>query len=58
MPEDEQMTIDERYKYLRMCQTRYRMLDRVGRSRLLNEMEDITGLDRKTLIRHMRCCML
>jgi len=54
MPEDEQMTIDERYKYLRMCQTRYRMLDRVGRSRLLNEMEDITGLDRKTLIRHMR----
>jgi len=54
MPEDEQMTIDERYKDLRMRQTRYRMLDRVGRSRLLNEVEDITGLNRKTLIRHLR----
>jgi hypothetical protein len=54
MPEDEKMTIDERYKYLRICQRRYRKMDRARRSGLLNEMEGITGLDRKTLIRQMR----
>jgi hypothetical protein len=54
MPSEEQMTIDERYKYLRIEQRRYREASRKERSRMLAEMEIVTGLKRKTLIRHMR----
>jgi hypothetical protein len=53
MPNKERMTIDERYKYLRMMQQRYRPATRKGRSQLLDEMECMTHLERKTLIRHM-----
>jgi len=49
----EKMTIDERYKYLRIQQKRYGKASRQERSRMLGEMEEVTGLDRKTLIRHM-----
>ncbi|MGB9591767.1 MAG: integrase [Candidatus Kryptoniota bacterium] len=51
---DEEMTIDERYKYLRMMQKRYLEAGRVERGRLLDEMEVITGLHRKSLIRSMQ----
>ena len=54
MPHEERMTIDERYKYLRIQQKRYRKADRSERGRMLDEMGEVTGLDRKTLIRHMR----
>jgi hypothetical protein len=54
MPDEEQMTIDERYKYLRIKQKRYVRASRKARSQMLDEMELVTGLDRKTLIRHMR----
>ena len=54
MPTEEKMTIDERYKYLRMMQKRYRPATRKERSQLLDEMECMTELDRKTLIRHMK----
>jgi len=54
MPREDTMTIDERYKYLRICQRRYRSADRRQRSQMLDEMEQVTGLDRKTLIRHMK----
>jgi len=54
MPPKEQMMIDERYKYLRIQQREYREVERRERSRMLDEMERVTGQDRKTLIRHMR----
>ncbi len=53
MPTEEKMTIDERYKYLRMMKKRYRLSNHVERSRLLDEMEQVTGQHRKSLIRAM-----
>ena len=49
------MTIEERYKYLRIMQVRYRQADKTERSRLLDEMETMTGCHRKSLMRHMKC---
>jgi hypothetical protein len=54
MPTEEKMTIDERYKYLRVMQKRYRQATRKGRGQLLDEMQCVTRLNRKTLIRHMK----
>jgi hypothetical protein len=54
MPSEEEMTIDERYKYLRIKQKRYVRAKRKERSQMLDEMQQVTGLGRKTLIRHMR----
>jgi hypothetical protein len=53
MRSEEQMTIDERYKYLRIKQKGYVRANRKGRSQMLDEMQQVTGLNRKTLIRHM-----
>lgn len=53
MPTQDKMTIDERLKYLRIQQPRYQKANRKERTRLLDEMERVTGLDRKTIIRHM-----
>ena len=54
MTTDEQMTLDERYKYLRMMQKRYRKATtRQEKHELLNEMEAITTLHRKYLIQLM-----
>lgn len=54
MSPDDEMTIDERRKYLRKMQKRYVAEDRKGKGRLLHEMEQITGLHRKYLIGLMR----
>jgi hypothetical protein len=54
MSTEEKMTIDERYKYLRRRKKRYVEAGRQGRSQLLDEMEEITGLNRKTLIRLLK----
>jgi hypothetical protein len=51
---DEKMTIDERYKYLRQMQKRYRRAERPEKSRLLDEMEAVTGLPRQHLTRLMK----
>ena len=51
MSTQEQMSIDERYKYLRLMQSRYLKAERATRSALLDEMEQVTGLHRKSLIR-------
>ncbi len=48
------MTIDERRKYLKIMQRRYKKATRRERAVLLDEMEQVTGLERKTLIRLMR----
>jgi len=50
---EEKMTIDERYKYLKIMHKRYREAGREEKGRLLSEMEAITGLHRKSLIRMM-----
>lgn len=54
MATKEKMTINERYKYLRMMQERYWAADRRGRSRLLDEMEEVTELHRNSIKRLIR----
>jgi len=48
---DDAMTIDERRKYLKRMWSRYQAADREGRGALLTEMEQVTGLHRKSLTR-------
>jgi hypothetical protein len=48
---EEMLTIDERRKYLKRMQPRYRAADRAGRGALLTEMAAVTGLHRKSLTR-------
>jgi hypothetical protein len=50
---EEKMTIDERRKYLRKMRARYVKARRREQSRLLDEMQAVTGLHRKSLIRLM-----
>ncbi len=51
MTTDEKMNIDERYKYLRIQQPRYRQAQtRREKKELLDEIESVTGLHRKYLI--------
>ena len=47
MPTEEQMTVNERRKYLKLVKPRYQQAKRAERSRLLSEMEEVTGLHRK-----------
>ncbi len=53
MPNEERMTVNERRKYLRLIKKRYLKASKLERGRLLDEMEAITGLHRKSLIRLM-----
>jgi len=53
MANDEQMSIQERRKYLRIMQQAYQTATRSERGRLLDTMQTATGLNRKTLIRSM-----
>jgi len=58
MPDRGEMTIAERHKYLQIQRGRYLAASRKGRSELLNEMQEVTGLHRKTLIRLMNHAMV
>jgi hypothetical protein len=49
--DDEQMTIDERRKYLRRMQERYESADRRHKGAWLDEMHAVTGRHRKSLVR-------
>jgi len=51
MPTTDEMTLDERRKYLKRMKPRYTVADRGERSRLLTEMEQVTGMHRKSLTR-------
>jgi hypothetical protein len=51
MPADEKMSVDERRKYLKLMAKRYLGADREECGRLLTEMEAVTGMHRKSLIR-------
>jgi hypothetical protein len=53
MSTQDKMTIDERRKYLRTMKRRYVKAGRKERAQLLDEMEAVTGLHRKGLIRLM-----
>jgi hypothetical protein len=52
--EDNQMTLRERLKYLRLIQPDYLQATRGQRSQLLDEAERVTRRHRKTLIRRLR----
>src|SRR3990172_4505292 len=54
MAADDPMTVDERRKYLRQMQKRYRRASRKGRNQLLDEMEAVIHLHRKSLTRLMK----
>jgi len=54
MTTEDKMTIDERLKYLRRMKKRYTQADRKERGQLLDEMEAVTELHRKSLIRLLR----
>jgi len=51
---DEKMTIDERRKYLKKMQKRYREANRQEKSKLLDEMEMVTELHRSSLSRLLK----
>lgn len=51
MPNDAEMTIDERRKYLKRMQGRYWAAEGRERNRLLTEMELVTGLHRRSVVR-------
>jgi len=51
---EDRMSIDERRKYLRKMQERYVLAARRERGQLLDEMEVVTELHRKSLIRLMK----
>lgn len=53
MTREDQMNIDERYKYLRTMRRRYRSATRRVKGELLDEMEAVLGVHRKSLIRLM-----
>ena len=53
MAVDDPMSVDERRKSLRQMQERYRKACRQGRKQLLDEMEAVSHLHRKSLIRLM-----
>jgi hypothetical protein len=54
MPADIRMTINERRKYLLRMRLRYVQANRTERSRLLDEMEQVTEMHRKSLTRLMQ----
>src|SRR5207247_7719711 len=51
MPTPDEMTIDERRKYVKLMAERYRKAKRKERSQLLTEMEQVSKLHRKHLSR-------
>lgn len=53
MPTEDEMSVNERRKYLKRMQARYLPARREERGRLLTEMEQVTGLHRKSLTRLM-----
>ncbi len=53
MPTEDEMSVTERRKYLKRMKMRYVAAKRAERGRLLTEMEQVTGLHRKSLTRLM-----
>ena len=53
MDTEVEMTVNERYKYLRKMRERYQEVGRQQRGKLLDEMQVVTGMHRKSLLRLM-----
>jgi hypothetical protein len=53
MSTEEKMTIDERYKYLRLMKKRYERATKHQKGQILDEMQTMTGQHRKGLIRRL-----
>src|SRR6266567_4699620 len=51
MPTEDEMTLDERRKYLKRMKPRYLKAKRKERSQLLSEMEQVSGMHRKSSTR-------
>lgn len=51
MPTEEEMTVSERRKYLKRMKSLYTKAERGEQSRMLTEMEQVTGMHRKSLLR-------
>ena len=51
MSETDPMNVNERRKYLHKMWGRYRKADKSEKTRLLDEIEAVTGLHRKSIIR-------
>ncbi len=51
MTTDDKMTIDEVYKYLRKMRPAYEQANQTQKGRMLDDMEQVTGRHRKSLIR-------
>ncbi len=51
MSEKDEMTIDERRKYLHKMWGRYRDASKQEKRQMLDDMEHVTGLHRKSIIR-------
>ena len=51
MPTEDEMTVSERRKYLKRMKPLYTKAERSEQSRMLTEMEQVTGLHRKSLLR-------
>src|SRR2546428_5803938 len=58
MPTEDEMTLDERRKYLKRMKGRYVKANRKERSQLLSDMEQMTGLHRKSLTRLLHATSL
>ncbi|TME00298.1 MAG: transposase family protein [Chloroflexi bacterium] len=58
MPTEDEMTLNERRKYLKRMKPRYLKAKRRERSQLLSEMEQVTGLHRKSLTRLLHAASL
>jgi len=58
MPTEDAMTVTERRKYLKRMQMRYAAAKRAERGKLLTEMQQVTGLHRKSLTRLMHAASL
>ena len=54
MPDNGEMNIEERRKYLGLMKGRYAGADRAKKGQLLDEMEQVTGLHRLSLVRLFR----
>jgi len=58
MPTEDEMSVDERRKYLKRMKARYVKASRREQSQLLSEMEQVTGMHRKSLTRLMHATSL
>src|SRR5947209_11529575 len=58
MTTEDEMTLNERRKYLKRMKVRYLQASRKGRSQLLSEMEQMTGMHRKSLTRLLHAASL